>query len=554
MRKLIIFSVFVFLFLYILPLGVRPLVIPDEARYAEIAREMVDTGDFVVPRLNGLRYFEKPVMGYWLNAASLAVFGENRFAVRFASAACAGLSALMLFFLARRFAGGKFTAILASLIFLTCCEVFGVGVFSVLDTMFSFFLTGAMIFFYYAWSERHMDRGRRGKIFLALCGVSVGFAFLTKGFLAFVLPVAVIVPFLIWKKNWKDLYTVPWIPLAAAVAVILPWAVMIHLREPDFWHYFFWEEHIRRFMADDAQHEASFFYYFKLFPAAAMPWIFLAPTMFSGIAKQKSKNPVIPFAVCWFIFPFLFFSISKGKLLTYILPCFPPFALMTAIGLMHFLPGDGQKLSYRTLPKSFTWGAWAAAGFSCLLAIVLILMQTTHIFSLRPFTHLWKIALGIIVFLVATTGYSCAAAGKAGRKRVMVFAAAPLAFLFAIHFLYPDIVIPKKSPGAFLKSHQAKIGPDTVIISDYSPLRAVCWFFKRSDVYMTGTTGELTYGLQYNDAADRFVELDAVRKLILRNPGKVVLVAREGNFKKWSKELSKPAYVDDNGEFVFAVF
>jgi len=300
MKKLSMLLIFIFLFLYIFPLGVRPLVIPDESRYAEIAREMLETGDFVVPRLNGLRYFEKPVMGHWLNAASIKVFGENEFAVRFTSACSVGLSALMLFFLARRFAGSYFSGLVSSMIFLTCFEVFVVGVFSVLDSMFSFFITAAIICFYYAYSNSISDRLGPKNIFLLCCGIFIGFAFLTKGFLAIVLPVIIMTPFLIWEKRWKDLFTAPWIPLAAAVLVVLPWVVMIHLKEPDFWNYFFWEEHFKRFSTDNAQHKEPFFHYLLYFPAAAVPWTFLLPAAGFGFHKIKHGNPIIKFAICWF--------------------------------------------------------------------------------------------------------------------------------------------------------------------------------------------------------------------------------------------------------------
>ncbi len=108
MRKSCVVIIGIFLFLYILPLGVRPIIIPDESRYAEIPREMIASGDWIVPRLNGLRYFEKPVMGYWLNALSIKLFGENAFAVRFPSASATGLSAFLIFLLIRRFSGEIF--------------------------------------------------------------------------------------------------------------------------------------------------------------------------------------------------------------------------------------------------------------------------------------------------------------------------------------------------------------------------------------------------------------------------------------------------------------
>jgi len=99
MKRIHVLVIAFFVLVYFVPLGVRPMVGPDEFRYAEIPREMLATGDWVVPHLDGLRYFEKPVLGYWLNAASIAVFGENAFAIRFFSSVAAGVSALCVFLL-----------------------------------------------------------------------------------------------------------------------------------------------------------------------------------------------------------------------------------------------------------------------------------------------------------------------------------------------------------------------------------------------------------------------------------------------------------------------
>ncbi|MBG0779087.1 MAG: phospholipid carrier-dependent glycosyltransferase, partial [Desulfotignum balticum] len=114
-----------FLCLYILPLHVRPLAIPDEVRYAEISREMVASGDWIVPRLNGLHYFEKPVMGYWLNGLAMKLFGQNNFSVRITSAISAGLSALMVFFLSAGFSRSTRKGGMAAGIYLTCFLVYG---------------------------------------------------------------------------------------------------------------------------------------------------------------------------------------------------------------------------------------------------------------------------------------------------------------------------------------------------------------------------------------------------------------------------------------------
>ncbi|MDA3895144.1 MAG: phospholipid carrier-dependent glycosyltransferase, partial [Desulfobacteraceae bacterium] len=392
MRYLYLLLVAVFLFLYIVPLSVRPLLVPDETRYAEISREMIQSEDYVVPHLNGLRYFEKPVLGYWLNAASLKLFGENEFAVRFASAAATGLSALLLLLLARRFAGGDFVGISAAMIFLTCFEVLGVGVFSVLDSMLAFFITAGMVCYFYAYST--LNIAWQKVVFFVLCGFFWGCAFLTKGFVALAIPVAAIVPFLIWEKNWKSVFSTPWIPLIAFILTVLPWALLIWKREPDFWHYFFWEEHIKRFAGAKAQHKQSFLYFFMFFPLAALPWTFLVPAAWPGIKKYIEK-PVIKFAICWFIFPFLFFSLSKGKLLTYILPCFVPFALLIAFGL-----GSRKDLK---IDSDFKIGALLAVFLFSLLTVGLLIIRITNFHHFKPYAfdgQYWLLIASLLAWVL----------------------------------------------------------------------------------------------------------------------------------------------------------
>lgn len=104
-KQAVVLLLLFFLVLYILPLGVRDLIVPDETRYAEIPREMIADGDWVAPHLNGLRYFEKPVLGYWVHAGSILLFGENNFAVRLPSALAVGLSALLIYMLICRVGG-----------------------------------------------------------------------------------------------------------------------------------------------------------------------------------------------------------------------------------------------------------------------------------------------------------------------------------------------------------------------------------------------------------------------------------------------------------------
>ncbi|MCJ7810568.1 MAG: phospholipid carrier-dependent glycosyltransferase, partial [Desulfobulbaceae bacterium] len=156
MKRVSIALFVLFVLSYILPLGYRPLAIPDEARYGEIPREMLASGDWVVPHLNGLKYFEKPVFGYWANAVSIVVFGENAFALRLTSALSVMISALMIFLLVRRFSPRAPASALAPAIFLTCPLVLAIGHITILDSLLSMLLTGALVCFFFAHMAENM--------------------------------------------------------------------------------------------------------------------------------------------------------------------------------------------------------------------------------------------------------------------------------------------------------------------------------------------------------------------------------------------------------------
>jgi 4-amino-4-deoxy-L-arabinose transferase len=536
-----------FLIVYVLPLGVSPLAIPDETRYSEIPREMIASGNWVAPHLDGLRYFEKPAMGYWLTAVSMMVFGENGFAARFPAALATGLSALMLLFMAGKFSEKDQSGIITSSIFLLFIEVFGVGSFNVLDAPFSLFVTASVVFYYFAIMEPAVFRRR---LFLVLAGISCGFAFLTKGFLAFALPVIIIFPFMIWERRFKDLLKSLWIPCLSAILVSLPWSILIHLREPDFWNYFFWHEHIKRFTAQTAQHGKPLWYFLKNLPLVALPWTFLAPTAWIGLRKIAFKNSFIKFCLCWFIFPLLFFSVSKGKLLTYILPCFPPLAVLLATGISGYL-ASGRR-------RAFDRGALILTG---LLVIFTITVPVIQIFGYQGFkaysNSIQPALLTAAFFFWALYTFLSTRAAKPGKK-LFLFAAAPVLFLFAIHFGMPDKTIERKMPEEFLLSQAEKIKPGSILVADEATLASVCWYYKKTDVYLMGKYGELEYGLKQADSKHRHLDLVEFRDFVIKNrkSGFITLIAEKKIYQGWKIELPQPVFEISSSKdgFIFAQF
>jgi 4-amino-4-deoxy-L-arabinose transferase len=545
MRKSYVAAIGIFVFLYILPLGIRPIIIPDESRYAEIPREMVASGNWIVPKLDGLRYFEKPVLGYWLNALSIELFGENAFAVRFPSAMATGLSGFIIFLLVRRFSGEPAAAISAALIFLTSFIVYGVGTFNILDSVLAVFVTASIASFFFAYTAAASRKKKQG--FLFLFGIFCGLAFLTKGFLAFAIPVLVIVPFMIWERRFKDLFFISWIPVAGAVLAALPWVVLIHLKEPDFWHFFIWNEHIKRFLSPGAQHHESFWYYSYLFPAAALPWTFFFPAAILGLKKKGIEPSITRFAICWFVFPFLFFSISKGKILTYILPCFPPFAILMSIGIKKYIETGGKKL--------FSIAAGSFAFLAVTLSVALISVQIIGFKGFKPYTQTWKWVLGVAGLMMLAFLLIMAVRALGHKTKLILVVSAPLLLLFTSNFMMPDLTIEHKAPGAFLLRHKDMVKADTLLVADEDPMGAVCWFYKRNDVYLLGGGGEVSYGLNYKDAEHRSLNLKQFKDLIIKADGKepVVLVAKFDKYAQWKQRLPKPKYEDSNGKggFVF---
>lgn len=334
-RNAVIAIAVVLLLAWFASLELRGLFIPDEGRYAEIPREMLDSGDWVTPRLNGLKYFEKPPMQYWLTAASFAVFGEDEWTARLPSTLLGFLAVVMTTFTARRLWGAR--AVLTTAVVLGSSWAYYLsGQYLTLDIMLSAFLTFALCGFLLAQQADATDR-QRGR-WMLFAWASCACAVLSKGLIGVALPgLAFVVYSLVGLDfaRWRRLELVRGILLL--LAITLPWFVLVQQRNPEFFEFFFIREHFQRFSSSEHSRLGEWWYYAPILLIGLMPWTPLFVRQWQGAkpaaaqvatpSRDRAFRPVL-FCAVWTVSIVVFFSVSQSKLPAYVIPVFPALALM----------------------------------------------------------------------------------------------------------------------------------------------------------------------------------------------------------------------------------
>ncbi len=350
------------LVLWFSALGVRPLFNPDEGRYAEIPREMLVSGDLVVPHLNGLAYIEKPPLQYWATAASLAVLGPSPFAARLYSSLCALGAVLCIAWAARRLwtreAAVRAAAVAASMLLFVL-----LGQLLTLDMSLSFYMTACLCAFLVA--QVHAEAGReaacRNAMLWAWAAAAAGM--MTKGLVAAVIPAAVLVLYTAWSRDtspWRRLCLPLGLPLF--LMIVVPWHVLAQQRLPDFFQFFFVREHFARFMTPVADRQEPFWFFGVVFLLGTLPWTLGAlRCLFEGWRRGAAHGFDAPtFIRIWVLFILVFFSLSDSKLIPYVLPAMPALALLIAAQPLARLIRDVSQVARLMLVLGAGLGAGAA--------------------------------------------------------------------------------------------------------------------------------------------------------------------------------------------------
>ncbi len=390
--------------LYFSFLGRYPLLDPDEGRYAEIPREMIESGDFITPRLNYVKYFEKPPLFYWLTAGAMMLFGQSEWAVRSVPAMAGFLTVLLVMGLGRRFFSPR-AGVMAGWIYLTSLVPFVLARLPIIDGVFSLFLTAT----WGAWWLGYKTSPGRGKTY-GYCAAwgCMGLAVMTKGIAAIVLTGLIVFGFIILNRQWRELRYMAWVPgLIIFSLMVLPWHIAVGLRNPEFWHFYVVTQHFSRLISEE--HARPFWFFPAIFPFGMLFWsALLFPALRASAAKavraatlfnplnlgKKEPSEGVLFLILWIGVVVGLFSLSSCKLVPYILPAYPAAALLlgaylsteplgkaahgwctgiTAIGLGLFIPAVSYYAHHQEMLPSdrLDWAVGAAQGGLLLGALLM---------------------------------------------------------------------------------------------------------------------------------------------------------------------------------------
>lgn len=311
-------------------LDVRALQHPDEGRYAEIAREMVATGDWVTPRLDGLKYFEKPPLQYWLTAASFEAFEVDEWTARLPGAIAGFLTLAIVAYVGSVVASpaaGRYAALaLAGSVWL-----FGIAHLVTLDALLTFWLTLALGAFIVAQHVRDTPASQTRFMLIAWAATAAGV--LTKGLIALLIPFCTLVLYTLAARDrspWTRLHLVK--GLVVLLVLAAPWFVLVSMRNPEFARFFFIHEHFQRFLTTEHRRTGAWWYFVPMVVVGLLPWtgIFLwrLRRSWRSATRQPDGFAWARFCLVWSAFVLVFFSLSGSKLPSYILPIFPAAALV----------------------------------------------------------------------------------------------------------------------------------------------------------------------------------------------------------------------------------
>ena len=441
-------------------LGGPALFDPDEGRNAEIAREILVTGDWVTPYYDFLPRLEKPAFYYALTALSYKRFGISEAAARFPSAASAFAALLLVYFFTRRLLGA-WPALWSGLVLLTCVEFFAFSRIVILDMTLAFFITLALSAFYLASAA---ERGGKKRAYYFLMYAALGCATLVKGPIGVVIPGMIVAAYLAVRRKWSAPLEMElgW-GLLIFFAIVAPWYAWAEIRRPGYLAYFLGQEHFARYLTPYYQRTKPWYYFFVVLAGGFFPWTFFLPSLARRLWK-KSLDDFSLYLFLWAVVPFVFFSFSRSKMAEYLLPVYPALAILAGKTIADALE------RWEVWLLSLAWQALNLVALCFLLGLLwpqLLPADAHEVLRQFPAMTIAAIALLALIILPWTTWTTFR------QNRELLFPPACLVFflffLFAHQFVEPISFIRSYKELAAKSAPLIRPGDQLVIYDSYLP-------------------------------------------------------------------------------------
>lgn len=322
---------------YALWIGGHALFTPDEGRYSEVAREMVVTGDYITPRLNGVAFLDKPIFYYWLQASAIKLFGLKEWALRFWPALIGVLGCIMTY-VAGRALFSRRIGILAGIILATSPLYYGAAHYANLDLEVAALIS---ITLFFSMLGLHSKNPSQRNLFFILAYIFCGMSALTKGLIGIVFPAMIIGLWIILLNRWNIIKQMRLITgFVIFFAITIPWYYLVQQANPEFLHFFFITQQVSRFLTHgDYNNKTALWFYIPVVLAGFFPWsVFVIQAIIKNIKSiwtNRQSHSAELFLIIWFVVIFVFFSIPKSKTVGYIIPVLPALALMVGNYLDH---------------------------------------------------------------------------------------------------------------------------------------------------------------------------------------------------------------------------
>ena len=463
----------------------RRLINPDEGRYAEIPREMVASGDWLTPRLNGIKYFEKPALQYWATATAFTVFGEHHWTARLWPALTGFLGVVATAFATARLFGPQ-AGLMAGAVLAGSVLWNVIGHVNTLDMGVSFFLASAV--FALCLGQRDDASLPESRRWLDAAWILLALAILSKGLIGLVLPAATVVIYSLWQRDWRFILRIrPWRGLLILLAITAPWFLAVSLANPEFARFFFIHEHFERFLTKAHGRYQPMWYFLPIVVLGMLPWLgSLAQGIAAGFRCDAGRRfQPRRFLLVWTVLVFVFFSASSSKLASYILPIFP--ALAALVGLHLAGHAASRRIEWQALPAIIIAGA-------CLLLVPYVTRFANDqvAASLYEAYQPWLYAGAGALLLGGITSFWL---GRQGRSVAAVFALAFGGFAFGQGFL-----LGHDSLGSVNSAHDiaaavgAQIPPDAPFFSVNTYDQSLQFYLKRTTT-MVAYKDELGFGI-----------------------------------------------------------